>query len=364
MLDIIRDWYTRNFSDPQAVILALLLVVVFGLVWLLGDILAPVLIALVLAYLLEGVVALMQRIRLPRTLASALVLSSFVVVSLVVLIVLVPLLFQQVEQLVRAAPELIARIQEQLLRLPQLYPEVFTVEQVNDLIGTLRREIGAAGQDILSFSLSQLSSIVVISVYAVLVPLMVFFALKDKDTLLHFFGKFVPRKSELTFRVWREVDQKIANYIRGKFVEIVIVWVTTYITFGFMGLDYALLLSFLVGVSVIIPYIGAVLVTVPIALVGFFQWGLVAKLGYLLLVYQIIQILDGNVLVPLLFSEVVNLHPLAIIVAVLFFGGLFGFWGVFFAIPLATLTQAVLNAWPKAREPRHEHPGAKGRGAP
>ena len=364
MLDIIRDWYTRNFSDPQAVILALLLVVVFGLLWLLGDILAPVLIALVLAYLLEGLVALMQRIRLPRTLASALVLSSFVIVSLVVLIVLVPLLVQQVEQLVRAAPELIARIQEQLLRLPQLYPEVFTVEQVNDLIGTLRREIGAAGQDVLSFSLAQLSSIVVVAVYAVLVPLMVFFALKDKDTLLHFFGKFVPRKSELTFRVWREVDQKIANYIRGKFVEIVIVWVTTYITFGFMGLDYALLLSFLVGVSVIIPYIGAVLVTVPIALVGFFQWGLVAKLGYLLIAYQIIQILDGNVLVPLLFSEVVNLHPLAIIVAVLFFGGLFGFWGVFFAIPLATLTQAVLNAWPKAREPRHEYPGAKGRGAP
>lgn len=352
MLDIIRDWYARNFSDPQAVILALLLFVLFGILWLLGDILAPVLVALVFAYLLEGVVAFMQRWRVPRTLASALVLLAFVVVSLLVLIILVPLLFQQVEQLVRAAPELIARIQEQLLLLPELYPEIFTAAQVNDLIGNLRREIGSAGQDILSFSLSQLSSIVVIAVYAVLVPLMVFFALKDKDTLLGFFGKFVPKRSELSFRVWREVDGKIANYIRGKFVEIVIVWVVTYLTFAFMGLDYSLLLSFLVGISVIIPYIGAVLVTVPIALVGFFQWGFVPKLGYLLIVYQIIQILDGNVLVPLLFSEVVNLHPLAIIVSVLFFGGLFGFWGVFFAIPLATLTQAVMNAWPRARESR------------
>lgn len=352
MLDIIRDWYARNFSDPQAVILALLLFVLFGILWLLGDILAPVLVALVFAYLLEGVVAFMQRWRVPRTLASALVLLAFVVVSLLVLIILVPLLFQQVEQLVRAAPELIARIQEQLLLLPELYPEIFTAAQVNDLIGNLRREIGSAGQDILSFSLSQLSSIVVIAVYAVLVPLMVFFALKDKDALLGFFGKFVPKRSELSFRVWREVDGKIANYIRGKFVEIVIVWVVTYLTFAFMGLDYSLLLSFLVGISVIIPYIGAVLVTVPIALVGFFQWGFVPKLGYLLIVYQIIQILDGNVLVPLLFSEVVNLHPLAIIVSVLFFGGLFGFWGVFFAIPLATLTQAVMNAWPRARESR------------
>lgn len=354
MIDIIRDWYARNFSDPQAVILALLLCVVFGLVWLFGDILAPVLVALVLAYLLEGVVKTMQSWRVPRTLASIFVLLAFLLVSLVGLIVVLPLLFQQVEQLVRAAPDLLGRLQTEMLRLPELYPDVFTTAQVNDLIGNVRREIASVTQDILSFSLARLGSIVVIAVYVVLVPLMVFFALKDKDTLLGFFGKFVPQRSELSFRVWREVDQKIANYIRGKFVEIVIVWVITYIAFVLMDLDYALLLSFSVGVSVIIPYIGAVVVTVPIALVGFFQWGFVPKLGYLLLVYQVIQILDGNVLVPLLFSEVVNLHPLAIIVAVLFFGGLFGFWGVFFAIPLATLIQAVLNAWPKARELRVE----------
>ena len=355
MIDLFRDWYSRNFSDPQAVILALLLVVVFGLVWLFGGILAPVLVALVLAYLLEGVVKTMQRWRVPRTLASVFVLMAFIAVSIVVGLVVVPLLIQQVEQLVRAIPNILARIQEQLLRLPELYPEVFTVSQVNELIGNLRQELGSATQDVLSFSLAQIGSIVVVAVYAVLVPLMVFFGLKDKDKLLAFFARFIPKKSELSFRVWREVDGKIANYIRGKFVEIVIVWGVTYVTFLLMGLDYSLLLSFLVGISVIVPYIGAVLVTVPIALIGFFQWGFVAKLGYLLLVYQIIQILDGNVLVPLLFSEVVNLHPLAIIVAVLFFGGLFGFWGVFFAIPLATLCQAVMNAWPNAREPRGPH---------
>ena len=65
------------------------------------------------------------------------------------------------------------------------------------------------------------------------------------------------------------------------------------------------------------------------------------------MVYGFIQFLDGNLLVPLLFSEVVNLHPVAIIVAVLLFGGIWGFWGVFFAIPLATLVKAVYNAWPQ-----------------
>jgi len=347
MLDIIRDWYNRNFSDPQAVILALMLLVVFGLLWLFGDILAPVVVALVLAYLLEGVVATTERWGVPRTLSVTIVLLLFVTLSLLVLFVLVPILSQQLTQIVRELPGMISKGQTQLLRLPELYPEVFTVEQITVMISNFGNEMGNFGQSILSFSLARLGTIILITVYVVLVPFMVFFTLKDKDKLLRWASYFVPKRSELSFQVWREVDQKIANYIRGKFVEIVIVWVASYAVFAIMDLRYSLLLSFLVGISVIVPYVGAVAVTVPIAIIAFFQWGFTAKLGYLLLVYQLVQILDGNVLVPLLFSEVVNLHPLAIIVAVLFFGGLFGFWGVFFAIPLATLIQAVLNAWPR-----------------
>ena len=132
-------------------------------------------------------------------------------------------------------------------------------------------------------------------------------------------------------------------------MEISIVWVVTYVVFTLLNLNYSLLLSLLVGLSVLIPFVGAVVATIPIALIAFFQWGLTAQFWWLLIIYQIIQILDGNVLVPLLFSEMVNLHPLAIIVAVVFFGGVWGMWGVFFAIPLATLVQAVLNAWPKAK---------------
>lgn len=355
MYDILRDWYARNFSDPQAVILSILLLVVFGLVWLIGDIMAPVLVALILAYLLESFVATMERWHLPRTLASAVVLAMIVSIAIIVLFGLIPVLSQQMTSIVRELPGMIQNIQEQLLRLPERYPDMFTVEQVNELIGTLRAELTSFTQSVLSFSLARLGTIVMIAVYVVLVPIMVFFALKDKDKLLAFAGKFVPKRSELTFQVWREVDLKIGNYIRGKFFEILIVWFVTYVLFAVMGLNYSLLLSFLVGLSVIIPYVGAIAVTVPIALIGFFQWGFSAKLGYLLLAYQVIQILDGNVLVPLLFSEVVNLHPLAIIAAVLFFGGLFGLWGVFFAIPLATLVQAVMNAWPKAREHMPQH---------
>jgi putative permease len=189
--------------------------------------------------------------------------------------------------------------------------------------------------------------IITLLVYLVLVPVLVFFLLKDKQRIMDWIAASLPRDRALSNRVWREVNGQIANYVRGKIWEILIVGSVTYVTFLFMGLQYSVLLATLVGLSVVIPYIGAAVVTVPIAAIAFFQWGWSAEFWYILVAYGIIQALDGNVLVPLLFSEVVNLHPVAIIVAVLVFGGLWGFWGVFFAIPLATLVQAVMGAWPR-----------------
>lgn len=162
---------------------------------------------------------------------------------------------------------------------------------------------------------------------------------------------FLPRQRALMSQVWREMHQQISNYVRGKAIEILIVGGVSYVAFALMGLPNAELLSVLVGLSVIIPYIGAATVTVPVAVIGYLEWGMSTPFYVLIVVYMIIQILDGNVLVPLLFSEAVNLHPVAIIVAILVFGGLWGFWGVFFAIPLATLLKALLSAWPRTPPP-------------
>ena len=102
----------------------------------------------------------------------------------------------------------------------------------------------------------------------------------------------------------------------------------------------------MVGLSVLIPFVGAALVTLPVFVVAVIQFGWTWDLGIVMIVYGVIQFLDGNVLVPLLFSEVVDLHPITIIVAVLAFGGVWGVAGVFFAIPLATLIKAIYKAWP------------------
>jgi putative permease len=220
-------------------------------------------------------------------------------------------------------------------------------EQILEITNNIKSEISSYGQSLLVSISSSIPDIISIIVYLVLMPLLVFFFLKDKDVLVAWARSFMPSNIELSTVVWRDVDVQIGNYVRGKMLEIMIIWITCYIVFALMGLNYAMLLAAAVGFSVIIPYIGAVVVTIPVALVAYFQWGWSSDFAYLLVAYFIIQGIDGSVIVPLLFSEVVNLHPIAIIVAVLFFGGLWGFWGVFFAIPLATVVQAIIKAWPK-----------------
>jgi len=100
-------------------------------------------------------------------------------------------------------------------------------------------------------------------------------------------------------------------------------------------------------ISVIIPYIGAIIVTVPVLLVAFMQYGWSVDLAYIAVIYSVITVLAGYLLEPILFSEALNLHPIAIITAIMVFGGIWGFWGIFFAIPLATVVRAIINAWPR-----------------
>ncbi|MES9898415.1 MAG: AI-2E family transporter [Sedimenticola sp.] len=345
-MQLLTDWFKRYFSDPEVIFLALLLLGGFAVVITMGDMLAPVLASLVIAYLLEGVVSLTERRGVPRLAAVLIVFIAFLLFLVLVLFGLLPQLSRQLTQLFQQIPLMITEGQALLMRLPERYPEVISVVQIQEIIGVLRREITVMGQTVLSLSLSSVVGVITVLVYLILMPLLVFFFLKDKRLILDWVVGFLPSKREFADTVWLDVDRQIANYVRGKFWEIVIVGVTSFVTFTFMGLQYAVLLGVLVGLSVIIPYIGAAVVTFPVLLIAWFQWGWGGDFIGLSVAYFIIQALDGNVLVPLLFSEVVNLHPVAIIVAILVFGGLWGLWGVFFAIPLATLVQAMITAWP------------------
>ena len=347
----IKDSIGRILPNSQAVTLGMILLVSFLMIFFLADILMPVFASIVLAYLLEGIVKEAENKKVPRLPAVLLVFFVFMAGLIFLLFFLMPIVYQQTLQLIQHIPEMITSLQIQIMRLPEMYPNFISENKIRGLVFTMQDEMLKYSQEVVSVSAASVVGLVTAMVYLILVPMLVFFFLKDKESLLHWFTQYLPKDRHLSMRVWGEVDMQIGNYVRGKFVEIFILWIASYVTFSTMGLSYSMLLAVFMGLQVIIPYVGATLVTFPVLGVAYFQWGLVGDdFMYLAIAYAIIQTIDGVVLVPLLFSEAVNLHPIAIIAAILLFGGLWGFWGVFFAIPLATVVKAVLTAWPRIDE--------------
>lgn len=344
----LRDFFKRFLPNSQAVALAIILVVSFMLIYYLSDLLMPAFVSIVLAYLLEGLVNKAENLGMPRLPAVYLVFSIFMTCLGFLLFYLMPLVSQQAVELVQHIPEILSRAQTGIMHLPEMYPKWVSEGKIQQMMIAVQKEVLTYGQNVLSLSAASVVGLVSVMIYLFLVPMMVFFLLKDKQLLVSWFLQFMPRDRHLTVRVWEEVDMQIGNYVRGKFGEVFILWAVSYATYAAMGLNYAMLLAVLMGLQVMIPYVGATLVTFPVLAVAYFQWGLGGdEFMYIVIAYSIIQALDGVVLVPVLFSEAVNLHAIAIIVAILFFGGLWGFWGVFLAIPLATVVKAVLTAWPR-----------------
>ena len=346
MKKVLQRWMAQYFGTEEAVLLSVFVVAAIIILATLGDVLGPVIAALVFAFLLQGLVNSLQRYGLSKIVAVISTYILFLVTFITVLVVLIPIIGRQTSLLLKELPNMVSQLKLLLSSLPEKAAEYIGPEQIQLVVARVSEEVANLAEQLLSLSISSFPSILAIMIYLFLVPLLVFFMLKDKDMLLNFLSNMLPKERRVMI-IWDEMDIQFANYIRGKAIEILIIGVVSFVAFLFLDLKYAALLASLVGLSVLIPYIGATLVTIPVLLVGYLQWGLTNDFAWLVGLYAIIQIIDGNVLVPLLFSEVVNLHPVAIVIAVLIFGGIWGFWGLFFAIPLATLVKAIYNAWPR-----------------
>ncbi len=347
MIKVVKSWVDRYFSDEEAVVLFLIMGGGLAFIVLWGDILAPVIASIILAYVLQGLVGYLRSKGVNNTVA---IYSSYLIFLGAVagfFFSVLPLVWRQLTSLIRDMPVIVTKLKKLVFSLQEEYSTIITLQELDTIIQNLTAEVANFGQWILSQSLEGLPVFITAMIYLIVVPILVFFFIKDKDRILQSIVSFLPKNRRLMNQVWEEMSRQFANYVRGKVVEIAVVGGCTYIGFIFMSLNYSALLAILVGLSVVIPYIGAVLVTIPVTMIALFQYGLSDAFYYVMFIFLIIQLIDGNVLVPLLFSEVVNLHPTVIIVAVLFFGGVWGVWGVFFAIPLATMIKAVFTAWPR-----------------
>lgn len=340
-----KDLFTRNFNNPQIVALILILLVISLVLYFFGKILAPVFLAVGLAYILNFPIRWLVKKGLKRIYALILVFGGLVCVMAWLILSIAPMLVRQLSTLLVEAPSIVAILRERLLSLEQYNLPYLDKATLYSIYENVNQYIQSNMDIRIDNIIKVLQNVAYIAVNTFLVPFMAFLMLVDYAPLKANFIRFLPQSSELADGVFKEFMSQLDNYVRGKVIEFIIMTVLSFVAFAFFGLKYNLLLSTLIGISVIIPYLGVIIATVPFALVAFFQFQLGTTFWTLMVIHTILQIFNGNILVPVLYSKTNNIRPITVIVAVIFFGQIWGILGVFLAIPLCTLIKAVANAW-------------------
>ena len=347
MLEEINNLFRKIFSSEETLVFALLLTGAFLTLFFFGNILTPFLVSIIFAYLLVGMQKRLEEYGLNSTLALILTYSFFLLLGVALMVWLVPLVYQQLQSLILEIPKWVNSFMIFVQNIPEKYPDLISSDQITTFLQSLSGQITAISEDFLKASIAGIQNTVTIAINLVLLPILVFFFLFDRESIISGFLSVLPNKRAMLQNVWGEMDDQLSNYARGKAIEIVIVGLVAAVIFMYFDLQYVALLSVLVGFSVLIPFLGAFIVTLPVAVLGLLQFGLTFDFWLLMGLYVILQMLDGYLLVPILFSDAVKLHPVIIMLAVFIFGGMFGFWGIFFAIPIATLIKAIWNSWPE-----------------
>lgn len=347
MLEEINNLFRKIFSSEETLVFALLLTGAFLTLFFFGNILTPFLVSIIFAYLLVGMQKRLEEYGLNSTLALILTYSFFLLLGIALMVWLIPLVYQQLQSLILEIPKWVNSFMIFVQNIPEKYPDLISSDQITTFLQSLSGQITAISEDFLKASIAGIQNTVTIAINLVLLPILVFFFLFDRESIISGFLSVLPNKRAMLQNVWVEMDDQLSNYARGKAIEIVIVGLVAAIIFMYFDLQYVALLSVLVGFSVLIPFLGAFIVTLPVAVLGLLQFGPTFDFWLLMGLYVILQMLDGYLLVPILFSDAVKLHPVIIMLAVFIFGGMFGFWGIFFAIPIATLIKAIWNSWPE-----------------
>ena len=346
MIDHFKNIFRRIFSNEETVVFFLIIISTLILFSFFIEVLTPFIISIIVAYLLVGLQKKIETYGVAPRISTIIAFSIFIIVGAAMFTWLIPLLYVQLQSFVLDIPRIFNEFLNFVSTIPAAFPDLVNSDQISVFFQAVSSELSSITQNIVKSSISGIQSTITVLLYIILFPILVYFFLFDRKNIIEGCLRIIPGDRAMLSQVWSEMDVQLSNYVRGKVLEIFIVGVAASILFASFGLNYGALLAVLVGLSVLIPYVGAFSITIPIVIIGLLQFGLGTQFYLLIGLYLLLQFLDGNLLVPIIFSEAVKLHPIVIILAVFIFGSIFGFWGVFFSIPLATFIKAVWNAWP------------------
>jgi len=330
-------------AREQAKYWSIAAVALFGVLWVLGDVILPFVLGAAVAYLLDPLADRLERWGLPRVGAVIVMTVAGVVLFVLLILLIIPTIVNQAAELFEAAPEFARNFYSWLVaRFPDILDETSTIRQSLERSADLIR---SKGVELLDAALGSVSSLFGIVTLLVITPVVSFYLLLDWDRLVARVDELLPRDHAPVVRqIMGEIDATLAGFIRGQGTVCLILG--TYYSAALMlaGLDFGLVVGAVAGLLTFIPYIGA-LVGGALALgIAFFQfWGEWHMIAIVAAIFFSGQFVEGNVLTPKLVGDSVGLHPVWLLFALSVFGTLFGFVGMLVAVPVAAVIGVIVR---------------------
>ncbi|WP_341764299.1 AI-2E family transporter [Candidatus Tisiphia endosymbiont of Beris chalybata] len=313
---------------------------------LISDILTPFCIAGVISYLLQPVIyKLSHRHKYPRNMIVAIIFGLFVSIFIVVVAVILPIIYQQITLLISKIPTYKDYLQTELI--PLITAKIQAVEpsianQIKDLINNLANSLfsmmTSLANNIWHYTMVTINVFLIL----VLIPIILFYFLRDWGKIITTIDNLLPLKNKQKIKqMLTAINNTLAAYVRGQ-LNICLLLSTYYsIALWLVGVDLSVLLGVLSGFSIIIPFVGVFITFFLTMIVSYFALGIGNKLFYIAIIYIIGVLVEGYILTPKMIGDKIGLHPLWIIFAVLALGNLFGFIGIFFAVPMAGIIKVL-----------------------
>ncbi len=333
--------------------------------WANGGLLAPFLLALVIAYLLSPAVQSLEARRVPRPLAIGLVLAPFLVAIVVLPLLLVPALERQIVDLTSRIPDAARRLADWALaqRTRLLTTGLLTEEQAawlhnlqtSDLAALVTERWDQIARRMWAAFLGigkGVSVLFTVFGYIVITPVVTFYVLKAWPRLTARLGEAVPpaRRAEVTTFA-QEYDRALGRYMRGQLTEASIVAILTSAGLAALGFPGALLIGVFAGICNVIPYVGLWISVIPGVFLALVSGAVVANLLKLVAVFVVVQFVDGSITGPRIVGDSVGLNPVWVMIALALFGSLLGFVGLLLAVPLAVLVKMLAaRAWARYQD--------------
>jgi predicted PurR-regulated permease PerM len=318
---------------------AALIILILAL-WLLGDIMLPFIAGLVLAYFLDPVADALERLGLPRIVATLAILITSIVAIVVLLLLLLPVLGDQIARFSSNLPSLM----QALVRLfndlaPQWLKDMLASSGTNlpaslsDLASKAAGWLAAILASILTGSLALVNVISLL----IVTPIVAFYMLNDWDRMVAKVDGWLPRDHHNTIRgLARQIDEAMAGFIRGQGTVCLTLGIFYAVGLSFAGLNFGLLIGLGAGLLSFIPYVGTIIggvLAIGMALIQF--WPDWVQVLIIIGIFVAGQFIEGNFLSPYLVGNRIGLHPVWLMFALFAFGYLFGFVGLLLAVPLA-----------------------------